>query len=74
MKKPKERRNVIISFVDGSIIRGYIHVDEGLRALDFLNAERNNFVVVTVVEGNDHKNFLLNKATIKWVEDLGKHE
>lgn len=74
MKKPKVRRDVIISFIDGSIIRGYIHVDEGLRALDFLNADRNNFVVITTVEVNERKNFLLNKAAIKWVEDLGEHE
>jgi hypothetical protein len=77
---------VIIFCVDGSHVRGNVHIAQGLRLSDFLNSGHENFVVVTearfqnmseirsftlVAELNKKKRTVfLNKAAIKWVEEI----
>jgi ribonucleotide monophosphatase NagD (HAD superfamily) len=86
MKIPKVKYKVNIFCLDGSFIKGYIHVPEGLRILDFLNDLNENFVAVTeaqiqnvreihsfklVSELRQKKTTLfLAKASIKLIEEV----
>ncbi|MCM8787398.1 MAG: hypothetical protein NC935_05015 [Candidatus Omnitrophica bacterium] len=84
MKIPKNKIKVNIVCIDGSFIRGFMHVAEGLRLLDFLNNTSENFIAVTealyqninevhsfklVFQLSKKKDIIfLNKNSIKWLE------
>jgi hypothetical protein len=86
MKVPKEKRKVNILCTDGSFVKGFVHIAEGLRVLDFFNDLNENFIVVTeaqfqnikevhsfqlVLDLNKKKGtVILSKAAIKWVEEI----
>lgn len=86
MKIPKVKHKVNIFCMDGTFLKGYIHVPEGLRILDFLNDLNENFIVVTeaqiqnvrevhsfklVNEMRQRKTTLfLAKASIKMLEEV----
>ena len=90
MKVPVERYKVNIVCVDRTILKGVIFVDEGLRVNDFLNITKENFIAVTDAEFSNigempfhlerevlskkKGTIILNKTSIKWLEDLGKYE
>lgn len=74
MKKPKEKRDVKITCTDRTVLRGIVHVDEGLRVLDFFNLPGRKFIALTEVHGKKKNTLILNKESVKWLEDLGKHE
>jgi hypothetical protein len=90
MKVPKEKHRVSIVCTDRTVLQGIIFVDEGLRVSDFLNATRDRFIIVSEASFSNlgkmsfHLNkavlskkagtVILNKLSIKWMEDLGKHE
>ncbi|MDP2924307.1 MAG: hypothetical protein Q8O30_11435 [Candidatus Omnitrophota bacterium] len=85
MKIPKERVKVNIFCNDGTFVRGFVHISEGLRLLDFINHESATFVVVTEAEFQNLKEvhsfsllmalskrkstIILNKSSIKWIEE-----
>jgi len=72
--------------MDHSFIRGYVHVDEGLRLMDFLNTRDQHFIVVTEASAQNigdirsfklvseltkrHGIIALNKDSIKWIEEV----
>lgn len=86
MKIPKEKIKVHIICVDGTFIQGCLHIPQGLRLSDFLNNDKENFVVVTEARFSNLKELpfnlnkelfkrpremvILNKTTIKWLEEL----
>ena len=90
MKVPKYKHGVTIVCTDRTVIKGLIYVDEGLRVSDFLNTTRDNFIVMTdasfsnigempfhldrEVFAKKSGTLILNKKSIKWLEDLGKNE
>lgn len=86
MRVEKEKRKVNIICTDKSIVTGFVHIDPGLRIMDFINRVNEPFVIVTNAEfqniGEVHafklynelkkkrKTICLNKASIKWIEEL----
>ncbi len=86
MKVEKEKHNVVIHCLDGSMIKGYVHINPGERVIDFINDSKESFIAVTKTECQSFqevKSFrlagqfrckkellLLNKAAIKYVEEL----
>ena len=86
MKVPKNKLKASIICKDGSFIRGFVHVSEGLRMRDSLNDVKEKFVAVTGAEFATIKNvhsfqlcaqfkrkkatILLSKDSIKWVEEI----
>jgi len=86
MKVPKEKFNVRIFCIDGSIIKGTVYVDEGLRVSDFLNSNDKKFIVLLNVEvqnipevhsfklasemSKPKKVIFVNKDAIKCIEEL----
>lgn len=90
MKIPKDKIKVHIICVDGTFVQGYLHVPQGLRLSDFLNNDKENFVVVTKARFSNLKELpfnlnkelfkspreivILNKLTIKWLEEIEKYE
>lgn len=88
MKVPKDKVKVTISCVDGTFVKGFVYVSEGLRLLDFMNSTDAGFIVVTdaafqnikevhsfqlLMAMNKKKSVIvLNKSAIKWVEEAGK--
>jgi hypothetical protein len=90
MKVPKDKIKVNIFCVDGSIVSGFVYVSEGLRLLDFMNHELTEFVVVTEAQFQGIKEvhsfkllmalskqkhiIILNKHSIKWIEEVGRSD
>lgn len=85
MKIEKEKRKVCIVCSDGSLIKGFVHVNPGERTIDFINDEKEKFIAVTEVEFSnveilhsfkfykemEKRNvILLSKAQIKLVEEI----
>lgn len=86
MQIEKEKRRVCITCDDGSIVRGFVHINPGERLLDFFNDSKKNFIAVThsefynirevvslkvLVETRNKKpTVLLHKAAIKFIEEV----
>lgn len=86
MRIEKERRKVNIVCQDGTLVRGFIHINPGERVLDFINDLRKNFIAVTNAEFYYTKEsqlfrvrpklsikkdvIILNKSAIKWIEEI----
>ena len=86
MKVPKDKWNVRVFCVDGSIIKGTVYVDEGLRVSDFLNNRDEKFIVLINVEvqnvpelhsfklasemSKPKKVIFVNKNAVKCIEEL----
>ena len=66
MRIEKEKRKVNIVCVDGSLVKGFVHMHPGLRLQDFINDSKKHFIVVTGIEKGD---IILNKTCIKWIEE-----
>ncbi len=47
MKIEKEKLSVCIVCVDGSLLRGFVHINPGERLIDFLNDQKEDFIAVT---------------------------
>lgn len=90
MKVPKDKIKVNIFCIDGTFVRGFLYISEGLRLLDFMNSEGAGFIVVTdayfqnikeihsfqlLMAMNKRKStVILNKAAIKWIEEVERSE
>lgn len=86
MRIEKEKRRVSIICLDGSSIRGIVHINPGERLLDYINDEREDFIAITSAEffyAEDIQSFrlatkllfrkefvVLNKSAIKWLEEM----
>lgn len=86
MKVEKEKHDVIIHCLDGSTIKGYVHINPGERVIDFINDAKETFIAVTKTECQSFqevKSFrlagrlkckkellLLNKSAIKYIEEI----
>lgn len=85
MRVEKEKHKVIIVCLDGYVVKGTVHIDPGLRLLDFCNDTKSPFVAVTNAEmqnfGHVHSfklisemnrkksTVVLNKSAIRWIEE-----
>ncbi len=85
MKVPKEKTLVNIICNDGSRLEGWAYMREGMRLIDDLNRQEKSFLVITDATFFNikaklfglHKNIftkkkkviILNKNSIKWVEE-----
>jgi len=85
MRVEKQKEKVMIICNDGSMIKGFVHINPGERLLDFLNDEKENFVAVTSVEfqnvatvhsfkiyselSKKRNSIVLNKSVIRWMEE-----
>ena len=88
MKIEKDKYAVNIFCIDGSFIKGIIHVSPGLRILDSLNTLKDNFVAVVNAEiynlregelealgrttHEKGQTIILNKGSVKWMEEIKK--
>ncbi|MFA6282441.1 MAG: hypothetical protein WCY05_08100 [Candidatus Omnitrophota bacterium] len=86
MKVQKDKCNVRIFCTDGSIIKGIVFVDEGLRVSDFLNNREQKFIILLNVEvqnvpevhsfklasemSKPKKVIFVNKDAVKCIEEL----
>lgn len=86
MKIPKQKIKVLILCTDGSWIKGFVHVSEGLRVSDFLNDQNVSFIAVTNAEvqyskevhsfklasgvAKQKNTLLVNVQAIKWMEEI----
>jgi hypothetical protein len=86
MRVEKEKRKVNIICLDKSIITGFIHIDPGLRIMDFINRANESFIIVTSAEFQNIREvkafklynelkkkrttICLNKSSVKWIEEL----
>lgn len=86
MRIEKERHKVNIIFQDGTLVKGFIHINPGERVLDFINNLRTNFIAVTNAEFYYTKEsqlfrvkpkfsakrdvIILNKSAVKWIEEI----
>lgn len=86
MKVQKDKCSVRIFCIDGSIIKGTVYVDEGLRVSDFLNSSDKKFIVLLNVEvqnipevhsfklasemSKPKKVIFVNKNAVKCIEEL----
>jgi hypothetical protein len=90
MRVPTVKFQISIVCRDGTFAKGYVHVPQGLRLLDYLNDTKELFIAVTNAKfsniGEIHsfklyaeyrkakKVVILNKESVKWVEELNKDE
>jgi hypothetical protein len=90
MRVPTVKFQISIVCRDGTFAKGYVHVPQGLRLLDYLNDTKERFIAVTNAKfsniGEIHsfklyaeyrkakKVVILNKESVKWVEELNKDE
>lgn len=86
MKIEKQKRKVLIVCCDRTVIRGFIHIIEGQRVMDFLNDSKEVFIAVTSAEMENtpqmrsfklyqkaikqKRTIILNKNDIKWIEEV----
>ncbi len=86
VKIDKEKHRVNIVCTDGSFLRGFVHINPGLRLMDFLNKQEDVFVAVTGAEFSNVKEVhsfsmvnefkkkkdlvFLNKSSIKIIEEI----
>ncbi len=86
VKIEKEKHRVNIVCTDGSFVKGYVHIDPGLRLMDFLNNQEDTFVAVTNAEFSNVREVhsfaivsefkkkkemvFLNKLSIKLIEEI----
>ncbi len=86
VKIEKEKHKVNIVCTDGSFVKGFVHIDPGLRLMDFLNNQEDAFVAVTNAEFSNVREvhsftmvnefrkkkdlIFLNKASIKLIEEI----
>ena len=50
MKIEKEKHRVCITCDDGSLVKGFVHINPGERLFDFFNDPKESFIVVTHTE------------------------
>jgi len=90
MKIPTSKIYVAIVCRDGTFAKGYVHVPQGLRLLDYLNDTKERFIAVTDAKFSNIKEvhsfklyaeykktkkvIILNKDSVKWVEEISKNE
>jgi Family of unknown function (DUF6812) len=90
MKVPTVKYKVSIVCGDGTFAKGCVHVPQGLRLLDYINDTKERFIAVTDAKfsniGEVHsfklyaeyrktkKVVILNKQSVKWIEELTKDE
>jgi len=77
----KQKVKVHIIAGDGISIRGFMHIDQGMRLNDFLNSRKDDFLAVTEVRVKGGSSFLgpfcnreivfINKNSIKLIEECG---
>jgi len=88
MKIPGTKQKVRIFCIDNTVVKGHIYLPEGLRTLDYLNSVNETFIVMTETEVSNLKEMhsftmvnelikrkrtiMINKAGIKWVEEIAK--
>ncbi len=86
MKIEKDKRKVNIVCEDGSLIKGFVHINPGERMIDFINDAKEAFIAVTEVEfynikeihsfklfsemTKNKKAIVVNKISIKLIEEL----
>ncbi len=86
MRIEKEKRKVNIICEDGSLIKGTVHINPGERLIDFVNDDKEDFIIVTEVEFYNIKEIhsfrlleeirkkrnmiVLNKASVKLIEEF----
>jgi len=81
IKIEKEKRKIHIVCNEGFSVKGYIHLFEGERTLDFINHAQESFIVLTNAElycleksesklAADTDTIILNKSVIKWIEEI----
>lgn len=86
MKIEKDKRQVNIVCEDGSLIKGFVHINPGERMIDFINDTKEVFIAVTEVEfynikeihsfklfsemTKNKKAIVVNKTSIKLIEEL----
>ena len=86
MKVIKEERKVNIICGDGSLVKGFVHINPGERMIDFFNDPKECFIAVTKAEFYNIKEIhsfqlfseiakkksaiILNKSAIKLVDEL----
>jgi hypothetical protein len=73
MKVEKEQRHVRVVFANGTAMEGDVHINPGERISDFLNKERDDFIVLTGVnfpgKQDGGRSFIINKAAITFLEE-----
>ena len=90
MRVPTSKYQVSVVCQDGTFAKGYVHVPQGLRLLDYINDTKAMFIAITDAKfsniGEVHsfklyadyrkakKVIVLNKSSIKWIEELKKDE
>tara|TARA_B100000315_G_scaffold252144_1_gene288278 strand:+ start:3039 stop:3332 length:294 start_codon:yes stop_codon:yes gene_type:complete len=88
MKVPTIKHRVSIVCNDGTFATGFLHVPQGLRLLDYVNDTKERFIAITDAKFSNIKEIhsfklyaeyrkskeviILNKTSIKWVEELAK--
>lgn len=75
----KQRVKVYIISTEGHSIKGFMHIDQGMRLNDFLNSHKDDFLVVTEVKlknswgslgmCRNKKVVFINKNFIKFIEE-----
>jgi hypothetical protein len=75
----KQRLKVYIISTEGYSLKGFMHVDQGMRLNDFLNNHKDDFLVVTEAKVRGpwtflgfcckKKVFFVNKDYIKFIEE-----
>jgi len=86
MRVEKEKHKVNIICQDGSVVKGFVHINPGERIVDFFNDCKECFIAVTDVEFSNLKEvhsfklldemrkkrkcIILNKVAIKLIEEL----
>ena len=55
MKVPKNKYKVNIVCLDGTLVKGFLHVLEGQRIMDFINNNKEDFIAITNAEFSNVK-------------------
>jgi len=50
MRIEKEKHRVCISCNDGSLVKGFVYINQGERVIDFFNDPKESFIAVTHTE------------------------
>ena len=80
MRIEKDKKRVAIICEDGSVVKGFVHINPGTRLSDFIASSDKSFMIVTDAElfgkegatGESAKKrtIFLNKSFIKLVEEI----